>query len=134
MMLHINIALLGISALTAIVNPSYIQKMAQYENQEVLIKDWGIYACTLVLIMTGGGIDNALLFCYTASIIWNFQMYHQKRINVNPDTLFFKFAIYGNLLGISEILYYKIVNRNIKKEYVKNTILPNGLTSMSQGT
>ena len=54
-MLHINIALLGISALTAIVNPSYIQKMAQYENQEVLIKDWGIYACTLVLIMTGGG-------------------------------------------------------------------------------
>jgi len=114
-MLYINIALLGISALTAIVKPSYIQDMAQYANQEVLITDWGIYAFTLVLLMIfKNNIDNSILFCYTASIIWNLRMYKKKEINENPNTIFFKFAIYGNLLGISEILYIKF-KKKVKK-------------------
>lgn len=109
-MLYISIALLGISAITAIIKPDYIQEMAKYKNQKVLIIDWGIYAFTLVLLMIFNNINYPLLFCYITSIIWNYKMYTKKEINVDPKSNFFKIAQIGNLIGISEIIYYLVLN------------------------
>jgi hypothetical protein len=109
-MLYINISLLGISAITAIIKPDYIQKMAKYKNQEVLIVDWGIYAFTLVLLIVFRNINYPLLFCYITSFIWNYKMYKRGEINVDPKSNFFKIAQIGNLIGISEIIYYLVLN------------------------
>ena len=103
-MLYINIILLGISAIVAMLNPSYIQTLAKYKNQEVLIVDWGIYAFTLVLLMIVKDIKLPLLFCYLSSIGWNYHMIHHKLIN--HDAEFFNISLIGNLIGIAEILYY----------------------------
>ena len=103
-MLYINIILLGISAIVAILNPSYIQTMAKYKNPEVLIVDWGIYAFTLVLLMIIKDIKLPLLFCYLSSIGWNYHMIHRKLIN--PDAEFFNITLVANLIGIAEIIYY----------------------------
>ena len=103
-MLYINIILLGISAIVAMLNPSYIQTLAKYKNQEVLIVNWGIYAFTLVLLMILKDIKLPLLFCYLSSIGWNYYMIHHKLIN--PDAEFLNITIVANLIGIAEILYY----------------------------
>ena len=105
-MLYINIILLGICAILAIMNPGYIQNIVKYKNQEVLIVDWGIYAFTIVLIMIYQDIKVPLLFCYIASIIWNYRMYKNKLININPKTNFFIIVLIMNLIGIAEIIYY----------------------------
>ena len=103
-MLYINIILLGISAIVAMLNPSYIQTLAEYKNQEVLIVDWGIYAFTLVLLMIIKDIKIPLLFCYLSSIGWNYHMIHHDLIN--SDEEFFNISLIGHLIGIAEILYY----------------------------
>jgi hypothetical protein len=103
-MLYINIILLGISAIVAMLNPSYIQTFAKYKKPEVLIVNWGIYAFTLVLLMIIKDIKIPLLFCYISSIGWNYLLIHNKLINQNE--VFFTIALVLNLIGIAEILYY----------------------------
>ena len=103
-MLYINIILLGISAIVAMLNPSYIQTFAKYNTPEVLIVNWGIYAFTLVLLMIIKDIKLPLLFCYLSSIGWNYHMIHHDLIN--SDEEFFNVSLIGHLIGIAEILYY----------------------------
>lgn len=114
-MLYFNIFLLGISAISALVKPSYIQHMAKYKNQEVLIVDWGIYALSLVILMVSNNLEKSLLFCYISSIIWNYKMYKKGEINVDPNSSFYKIAVLGNSIGIIEILYYLNFKPTLKK-------------------
>ena len=60
--------------------------------------------------MVFNNINNSLLFCYITSIIWNYKMYKKKEINVAPKSNFFKIAEIGNLIGISEIIYYLVLD------------------------
>lgn len=93
------------SAFFAICFPSYIQDMAMYKDQSVLIVDWGIYALMLGLILLLESKHMYTIIGVGLSISFMYNMYMFQNKQINPDGKFLIIANILNALALMEIIY-----------------------------